>query len=317
MKEIKISFYLVFIALLCINCSNDDDGLSDITSQMQVKIDGDTFDVTDTYDGYLISGNTNCDYIHIVTRVHTNQNPNIERYDISFNLLKNGEIKRIEVLEIPKNNGINKLYLTLDFNPKSTVQITNFSYNDRTNDVSFDFSATLFLDNQPNSQNRKTIEGNIDLKSFKDIECQLDFIQSIYYQSANFQFNTIRSIQSNQANSTSQKHSFYSNNGYRIIFKTNDDLWNYEIGNYSFNQNSNVDYVSLEKYIGEPIATQLEIINDNDWEKFECEGYFTIGNKDLVNSSKVISGKMNVNAWQDNQLVFEISNMEFFTGSFE
>lgn len=306
----------LFVLILFLIIQSCKDGgtemLDDISSKLNVTINGEHFQTSDKKSGELITGNTDCNSIFIYTIVSNNS----KKYRINFELLKNGELIRVQCLEFPVT-GVNKLFMTQDFNPKASFQISDFHYSEVTNDIKFGFTGTLYLENEPQSQNTKKITGNIDIKSFEKAVCSLPFYQSITYDSSDFDFNTIHSNRNKNEVILVQNHNFYSNNGYKLTLNLRDDPWNLSTGTYQFNETSSSNRVQLEKYIGDIVATQTQTINENDWESLETVGYFTIDTKEIINSSKKIIGKITMSVYKENQKIFEINNMQYTTGSFE
>ncbi len=309
----KNLFILVLFFIILQSCRNDDSEIAnDISRDMRVTVNGEHFETFDKKNGELISGNTNCNSIFIYTTVSNNS----KKYRINFQLLKNGELVRLQCWEV-QISGVYKLFMTPDFNPKSSFQISDFHYNEATNDIKFGFAGTLYLENEPQSQNTKKITGSIDIKSFEKVDCSLPFYQNITYDSNDFDFNTIHSNRNKNEVTLVQYHNFYSNNGYKLTLDAHNDLWSFSTGTYNFNETSNTDRIRLEKYIGDVVATQMQTINANDWESLETVGYFTIDTKEIINSSKKIIGKITMSVYKENQKIFEINNMQYTTGSFE
>lgn len=310
----KNLFILLLFLIIPQSCRNDDPEIpNDISRKMQVTINGEYFEVFGNEDSTLIFGNTNCNVISIFTFISNNS----KKYKVNFLLLKSGELVRVQCSDIPLTTGVQKLFMTPDFNPKSSFQISNFHYNETTNDVKFSFSGTLYLEEELNSKNTKTITGNVDVKSLKNTDCSLPFYQDITYNSDGFNFNTISNARIKNEVTLVQNHHFYSNNGYKLTLNTQGDLWNLPTGVYHFNETSNSDHINLEKYIGDIVATQTQTFNAKDWESLKTTGYFTIDTKEIINSSKKISGKITMSVYQENQQIFEINNMQYTTGSFE
>jgi hypothetical protein len=309
----KNLFILVLFFIILQSCRNDGSEISDdISREIKVMVNGERFETSDKKNGELISGNTDCNTIFISAIVSNNS----KKYRINFQLLKNGELIRMQCWEVAMS-GVNKLFMTPDFNPRSSFQISDFHYDEVTNYIKFGFAGTLYLEDEPNSQNTKTITGNIDIRSFEKVNCSLPFYQDITYKSNDFNFNTIHGNRSKNEVTLVQNHNFYSNNGYKLTLEAHDDLWSLPTGTYHFNEMSNSDRVQLEKYIGDIVATQTQTINANDWENLKTIGYFTIDAKEIINSNKKISGKITMSVYQENQQIFEIKNMQYTTGSFE
>ncbi|GEM_PF-2430251 len=310
MKNLFVLFLFFIISQSCRN--NDSEISTEISREIKITINGERFNFTDKKDGELISGSTECNSIFIYTTVANNS----KKYRLNFQLLKNGELIRVQCWEVLAS-GMHKLFMTSDFNPKSSFQISDFHYDEVTNDIKFGFAGTLYLENEPNSQNTKTITGSIDIKSFEKTYCSLPFYQNITYNSTDFNFNTIHSNRNKNEVTLVQNHNFYSNNGYKLTLEIHNDLWSLSTGTYHFNETSNSNLVQLEKYVGDIVATQIQTINVNDWENLKTVGYFTIDTKEIINSNKKISGKITMSVYRENQRIFEINNMQYITGSFE
>lgn len=312
-KKIPImkNVFILFLCFCLVSCNRNDDDMeipTNFSRKITITVNGEHFEVAENKKKY-IGGNTNCNGIFVSTVVSNGS----KEYRLDFQLLKNGELMRVKCLEVPAY----KLYLTPDFNPKSTFQISDFHYDEATNDVKFSFTGTLYRENEINSQNTKTIHGTVDIKSFEVIDCALPFYQNISYNSTDFSFNTIHDSRTKNETTLEQNHYFHSNNGYRLTLKTHDDLWKLPTGTYPFDETSTPDRVLLEKHIGNRVATQPQTSYPNDWENLKTIGNFTIDTKEIVNSNKKISGKITMSVYQGNQKIAEINNMSYTAGSFE
>jgi len=315
MKNIRFLFLYIFISTLLVSCQ-DDDG-DDVPTQefaetLNVRVDGLDFNIGVNQDNYLISGNTNCNKIFIYTILKNEE----KYYKLNFELLKNGELKKVECWEAPESLGAFKLYLTPDFKPASSVEITNFSYDPATNDIRFGFEGTLYLENEVNTSNTKEISGSIELDSFRSIDCSLTHSQRIEYNSSSFQFNTIYARKTEYAG-TLTEYQFISNNGYILNLISENNLWEMPIGTYNFDTTPSINKISLKKYKGSLIATQLMLFEEEDWELLDVSGYFTIDTKEAVGIQRKTSGRIHINVSLNNQSLFNITDMEYHITSSE
>ncbi len=306
----KTLFILVLI-LTFLSCdkNNDDSNNQEITRRVSLTLDGTAYEISDSNDGYIISGNTNCQEIYINIEIDNNDT----FYELEFTLLKNGAIKRVSCLERPSYIW----HLTPNFDVKSAIEITNFQYDETNNDVKFNFNGVLYKENEGNTNNIKEISGSFDLGSFRRIDCSVPFFQDISFSSNEFEFNTIQSRMTENLITLKQDHEFYSNNGYKLTIKTNDDLWNFPVGTYNFNENSIDNYIELKKYMGDIIATQTLDEFAEEWVDYQVNGSFTVDVKETVDSSKMITGTMNFEVLQGSEQLFQVSNLLYTTGSFD
>lgn len=314
MKNIKLLTFFVIFSILLTSCNDNDDNITPaFTKTLRVSVNNSDFHISDVQDGYLISGNTNCGSIYIFATLESDE----KSYKLGFELLKNGELKRLKCWEKPKSPGLFKLYLTPDFEPKSSVEITDYRYDPANNDISFNFNGTLYLEDKVNTSDTKEISGSIEINAFKSIDCSITYLQNIAFNTSDFQFNTIYSSRSKYKNYSFTNHKFISNNGYVLNLIPENDLWEMPIGTYNFDVVSSTNKVYLKKYIGNLVATQLQTYKEEDWELLDTSGYFTIDNKEQSGSDKNISGTINMNVSLNNQPLFNISNMKYNTASVE
>lgn len=325
MSKYKSTLLLLLFSTLFMSCANEideiispdyiDENISpDYTKMMSVSIDSEDFNISDIQDSRLISGNTNCNSIGIFTILENDS----KLYRLNFHLLKNGELKKVEVWEISKElTGNIKLYLTPAFIPKSSFEITDFYYDTESNDISFGFNGTLYLENEKGTSDLKKLNGLIELESFQSKDCSMSYLQNIQYNQLEFQFNTIGSGRSKYTDKPSQDHTFASNNGYRLKLVSQKDLWNMEIGSYSFSSKTDENKILLSEYVGDLFATQLPLYKEEEWRALETLGSFTIDQKEQSGLDKNISGIINMIVSFNGETLFTISNMEYNTGSFE
>ena len=109
---------------------------------------------------------------------------------------------------------------------------------------------------------------------------------------------------------------FYSDNGFRTIFKSKTDLWNLEKGTYTFDQNNIENRIDFEQYIGIFRATQLLWIRDVDWKKHQTTGNYKITEHLLINGVKVTKGEFNLQVFDAGILKHNITNAKFEVAGF-
>ncbi|WP_340065768.1 hypothetical protein [Ascidiimonas aurantiaca] len=313
MRNIR-SLFFIFFSTLLVNCGADDDvSTQEFQETLNVRVGTSDFYIGEGEDDHLITGNTNCNKIFIHTLLKNEE----KEYRLSFELLKNGELKKVECWEASENLTPFKLYLTPNFKPASSVEITNFSYAPATNDIRFGFEGTLYLENEVNTSKTKEISGFIELNSFRSIDCALTYLQSIEYNSSSFKFNSIYTSRMEYPETLLTDYQFVSNNGYILNLISENDLWEMPIGTYNFDMTSSINKVTLKEYKGSLLATQAGLYNEEDWELLDVSGHFTIDNKEESGIERKTSGKINVNVSLHDQLLFNISDMEYHTTSYK
>jgi len=197
------------------------------------------------------------------------------------------------------------------------MKITNFEYDEAKKYVHFEFNGELIrVESDYNSldknQPKKHIIGTFTGVNLRTIECNT-FISNLDFETSFFKFisNSPFASCDSGLKKNPYQYCFYSDNGYRTIFKSKVDLWNLEKGTYNFDQNSIEDRIDFEQYIGIFRATQLLWIREIDWKKHQTIGSYTIVEHVIINGQKVTKGEFNLQVYDNGVLIHNISNGKF------
>ncbi len=310
LKNFLANIIVIATTLIAIMSCNSDQEVYNvpITKSSTVMMDGRSFQTINEN----IGGNENCNSIYVSTSFRVD---NDIRFNLRFELLKNGQLKKMwydEISLAPGSSNIAKIFLTPNFNPTSTFSIDNFVYDAANNSVSFDFAGTVFLEN--NVETVKEISGRIENNDLTKTDCNA-VNYSIASTNDAFQFHTINYL-ATKYSSGEQQHRYFSNNGFMMEIKVEDDLWNFENGTYTFEENA-TNKVAISQYIGPLMADQIQIISPENWQLYTTRGTFTIDEKVNMDGNKIISGKMNLEVLQNDEVLYTIPDIEYAASSFQ
>lgn len=297
---------LIFFFTFFLSCSKDETPSDTISKSIDITIENQNLKITNS----SISSNESCNEIFVSCKY---ESPTDNGFRIQFELKKNGALKNITLIDY--RNG-NAQFESADFNPTGLMAISNFSYDETKKYLHFDFKGKLLEQSYNNEldvdKKRKQIEGTITIKDVKNTKCT-SFISDLRIKESNLFFltnNTIARLDLD-AKINPYQFSFYSDNGYRTIFKSKDDLWNLEKGTYIFDQNSIENKIDFDEYIGNFRATQLLFLRDSDWKKYQTAGSYTILEHQIINGLKVTKGEFNLQVFDNSLLVHTITNAKF------
>lgn len=296
----------LFLFLFLFSCDKDEADNIKIEKSLEIQIENDQFKIVNSQ----LDAIENCDRISLGV-IYDKAD---EHFIITFNLLKNGALEEINLVDFRINND---RYETADFNPSGFIKITNFEYDETTKHLHFEFNGELIrVESDYNSldknQPRKHIQGTVTVNNIKTVECNT-FISKLSFETLNLKFTTTRPFASYDSGLKTNPYVFYfySDNGFRTIFKSTVDLWNQEKGTYNFDQNSIVNRIDFEQYIGIFRATQLLWIRDIDWKKHQTSGSYTILEHVIINGEKVTKGEFNLQVFDNGVLKHNITNGKF------
>jgi hypothetical protein len=297
---------LALIFVFFISCSKDEIVTDTISKSLDITIDNKNLKITNT----SISSNENCNGLFVTCKY---ESPTDNGFRIQFSLNKNGAIKNITLVDY--HNG-NAQFESADFNPTGLITISNFNYDEAKKYLHFDFKGELvelnIVEKFDVDRKRKHIEGAITITDVKNTECT-SFSSDLSFKTSNLNFSTSTTIAKHVLNLNTNPYQFYfySDNGYRSIFKSKTDLWNLEKGTYTFDQNSLENRIDFEQYIGNFRATQLVFIRDIDWKKHQTTGSYTITEHQIINGLKVTKGEFNLQVFDNEILTYDIKNAKF------
>lgn len=299
----RFSKYIVgFLGVFLLGCmDHQDDSLP--LKQFNLTVDGVTVRVPES----AIVANENCESIFLSLDYLDKDR---KEYKLRLNLTKEGYLKEVYFIgnDYSLNSSNPKMYWPQTFSPASTFEIKNFSYNHQLGTLVFGFEGKLFeeFDNADSIE----LNGNVSIENLSTIPCS--FVPNrMYVRSNDFYFVNIKNHWS-QTDTKVQQHWFHSNNGYRILFKTADNIWDYPIGRITFSDTDLLDKVALRKFIGPFRADQRPFEKEEEWLEFQTSGAFTIDRKFLLNDRQVIEGSIDFIAMNhEGEVIHKIERMRF------
>ncbi|VXB28770.1 conserved hypothetical protein [Flavobacterium sp. 9R] len=296
----------LFIFLLLFSCTDDEDAIV-VNQSVDVLIDNKQFQLINN--DFLIVENCNDLFIDFIYDKPENH------FMMSFILSKKGELKHISLLDFRRSSSF---YRTPDFNPLRLMAITNFKYDDIKKSIFFDFNGELIktingIQDMDTPKEKLKIKGTVNTNNIKTEECSI-FIPDLTFEIPELKFVTTKINASFNPNISTNSYIFryYSNNGYRILIKSKNDLWNLDKGVYPFNENSAENRIDLEQYIGIIRASDSGTYSrDIDWKKYQTAGSYTILEHVIINGQKVTKGEMNLKVYDNGVLIHTITKGKF------
>jgi hypothetical protein len=294
---------LLILLLFLFSCDKEEIKSVAIEKSLDITIDNENLKLTNN----SISSNESCNGL-IASCSY--QNSKDLGFRIEFRLNKNGALRNITLFDYRNSNS---QYESADFNPTGLMTISEFSYDETKKYLHFDFKGKLleqsYSDELDIDKKRKYIEGSLTIKEVRNTECT-SFIPQLNFETSNLRFlsNINFGIYDTSFKTNPYQFYFYSDNGYRTIFKSKTDLWNLDKGTYNFDQNNIENRIDFEQYIGIFRATQLLWIRDIDWKKFQTSGSYTILDHQITNGQKVTKVEFNLQVFDNGVLLYTINN---------
>lgn len=312
--NLKVFNWIVSFVFLSIffGCTNDDEIIQEqveLINRSTIFLNGVKYESVNV----INSGNENCDNLYVKTSFFKKDDIDIR---LEINLSKTGQLHSVNYGEYKLpivSFTVLKTFLTPNFYPLKTFSISNFNYNENTKELSFDFNGTVYFE-QDNNVTR-TFSGSIYNKSFRSIDCGI-VKTGIDYKSLDFELHNFHSYRTKFANNT-QQHRFFTNNGHILDINVEDDLWNLPIGEIDFNHNSINNNVTIRKQLGVVIANQWPNIMHHNWLIYNTQGKIYIENKEIINGTKKISGKIDLQMMENGNIVRTLYGIKFSTLSFQ
>ncbi|UJP65905.1 hypothetical protein [Mongoliitalea daihaiensis] len=295
-------YVFVFVGLFFWGCM--DEGVDSLPlKQFNLTVDGVTVKVPES----AIVANENCESIFLSLDYLDSQR---KEYKLRLTLTKDGYLQEVHFIgsDYAINSSRPKMYWPQTFSPASTFEIKNFSYNHQLGTLVFGFEGKLF--EEFDNSNVIELNGSFSIENLLSIPCS--FVPArMYVRSDDFYFVNINNHLI-QFDTNVQHHWFFSNNGYRILFRTADDIWDYPIGRTSFSETDFLDKIVLRQFIGPFRADQQPIAPAHQWFEFQTKGEFTIDRKFMVNGRQVIEGTIRFTAMgNDGEVIHTVEDMVF------
>ncbi len=279
-----------------LSCGSDDSPTNSITRQLEFAIDNER----NTFINNQFYANENCNEIFI--SVSTVSLELDSKFLLEISLNKKGNINSFSFVDYSDDN---RLYRTADFNPSQTFLIENFKLDEQLNSLYFEFEGTLYEIDTP--ENTKRISGAVTVEDFQSIDCsftpkELDVVinQELFSKT-----NVVGLSSENEF-----RWIAFSDNDIKLELVTDKDLSDLSTGVYSFARGDITNIVSIEKYIGQPKATHIKLLKDEDWKSYEYEGELIIS-KQIDGIDPITNGSFNFKVFEGNELVYEITNGSF------
>lgn len=302
MKIYKLFTLCAF--LLLYSCEKNDDQIEVVVvNNATITING----IETTFVNEQLSGNTNCDFIYLGV---SNYFESPQGYVLYFDIKKNGELALVRLRETPRMEPRTISYfVTPNFNPKSSVTLSNFRYEESTNDVYFEFTGTVY--NEFDNSITRTISGKIDIKNHNDIACSAPS-RYMEYESNNFSFSYLFPINTTTVIATgNQRHRYFSNNGYRIDFHLPQRIGEMPIGTYQLVEDDTSLFLNLFKENGPLRANQSPVVINSEWIQYKTRGTFTITERQLEQGFTNVLGHLDLEVLDGSQVIHTISGLQF------
>ncbi|MCH8535609.1 MAG: hypothetical protein LAT51_11115 [Flavobacteriaceae bacterium] len=303
------NFIIFTLTLVFFSCSSDDDitGLHEAENAMSIIIDNQEY----ISKNEMVTSNENCERLYVNTYFYKEDEI---YFRFRMHLSTSGELLYVWYDERDLSAGdleLIKIFMAPNFNPTKTFNISNFEYDKATGDLAFDFSGTVFWEND-NSEYRD-LEGNINIASSENVNCDIAIKQLTYYSNELNLYSDFWSV--TQHFNNSQTHRFITNNGFILQLHVASDLWDLSIGEYEFNEDSETNFVSLKEQHGDIIATQTPIENQHEWLNYLTSGKIILDEKFVENDEKIIAGRVYMDVSLNDEIVYSINGLKFSVGS--
>lgn len=227
-------------------------------------------------------------------------------YSLEINLLKNGKIVNIKLINKEK-----KRYETQLFDPARYVLISNFKYDSLAKQVSFNIDGKLYI---PQSVNSIDISGEFKKLAIESNTCTIteNRLQGITQsQSTSLQTETIFSSTAKEGNIYYQY--FYLTDNFRLVFKSSTGFKTIPTGTYPLTSNSTSPFnISFQEYTGLSTPNNFNLYKENEWRNFNLEGSVIIQKHLTIQDKPFTMGTLQFQA--TNQA--ENRRYEFKNGSF-
>lgn len=310
---------LIFLFTLS-SCSEDSgqNTMNKVEREMIVNIDGEVYELKENTPPFgFLEGNTNCNSIFINTYIQPYGNNSYARLGFDFD--KKGQLKKATLLENQEGSGPYAHFFSADLDPKKYLNISDFEFNPLTGNINFSFEGKLFRHERGTSDTLRIVAGNISMASLMDIECSYQpHKRCIEYQSDEFEFFSINANVSRNTQTQNYEYKYRSNLGFRLEILNENDLWNYPEGStFQFDNDSQTNSVSLYDYTGHPMTNRNTGLSETYWKKYETIGSYEIIEKVEEFSVSRLIGEINMDVYDNGELLFSIQDMTFSTEAFE
>lgn len=295
----KKTGFLLFILTLLFSCKNElpPDNLGE--SSAQVTIGDKTYNVNFEANGTC---NKNCDNLFVN---FDNRKKGENNFGFRIHLKESGAINKIWYL------GDEGVFETSYFDPYEHLKINNFKFDNKTNSLYFEFEGNLFSATM--SQNEPLfVKGKINIPVLKDIECKNYYSNVLKLQNDHDRLLHRESSSIIDYVGTPQKsyrYIFNTDNGFLFTLHSTKSLSELPLGEYTFNNSSATNKVTIQKYIGTPDIRPS--FHHTNWTDFDTAGTFTVTGKFQKNDYHISRGSITIKAYKDNVLKHSFENIYF------
>jgi len=290
------------------SCNNDETIDKLIEQSIDLQVENEKFRIEN--ESFVANENCNTIFVSFIY----DRGKDLPHFMFEFVLSKKGIIKKISYTRFGESS---KSFDTADFNPNGLISIKNFEYDESKKYLHFEFSGELIkvesnFASLDEPQKRKSISGQVTVNKLVSDEC-FAFLNELSFETDAFKFNTFRTLARYTPSLKTNPYEFIfnSDNGYRVVFKSKDDLWNLDKGTYTFDQNTIENRIDLVQYIGIFRATQLYYVRSQDWKNFQTSGSYTLNEHSIINGEKVTKGEINLRVYDNGGLLYTINNGKF------
>jgi hypothetical protein len=307
-KHVLIKVAAIVLLLFICSCEKDEITNKVVEQSIDLQIENEKFKIVN--ESFVVNENCNTIFVSLIY----DKGKNEPHFIFELSITKKGILRKVSYTRFGESTSP---FDTPDFNLKGLFTVDNFVYDESSKNLSFNFSGELVKveTNTPLldvPQKRKKINGKIMSNKVKATTCT-SFTSDLHFETNNLTFATNFNAGSHDPNLPANQYSFrfFSNNGYRAIIKSRIDLWNFDKGTYTFDQNTIENRIDLEQYIGIFRATQLLWIRPQDWKKFQTSGSYTIKEHVIINGLKVTRGELDLQVYDNGLLLHTITKGTF------
>lgn len=295
----KKTFFVLLIVVLCASCNNEST-LEDIgDSSAQITIGAETYNIN-------FEANRSC-------------NKNCDNLFINFDNRKKGENSFGLRMYLKESGAINKIWYWGDegifessyFDPYNHFKIKNFTFDNKTNSLYFEFEGNLFSTTSPKT-NPLFLKGKVNIPVLKDIECQNYYPNVLMLHNENIRLLYRESGSTANNSSTpnkSYKYVFSTDNGLLFTLNSDKNLTEPSLGEYVFDTSNITNNITLKEYIGLPDVSPS--FHDKNWITYKTTGSFTITGQYEKNNHKKSVGYINLKAFNNDELKYNFENIYF------
>lgn len=299
----KQPLFLIFALVLSIavtSCDTPNDLNNNVGMIMEFEFEGNQyrFDSSIPKSRLRFGANENCESVFVTSTYYEKKRD--EYVSLNFQLSKSGTLNSVQLVKQANSPVVlNQSFQSTLFDPAIHFQIKNFVYEPDKQNLSFEFEGELFdFKGLP-----VEINGFFNGKSLVNTNCTA--VASELTNTGDFEFLTSRagsSITSSVNKSDEYEYSFYSQNGYAVIFKFNSSLKSLSKGVYALSSDANeMGSITVMQYKGGP-ATQAGSPNI-DWKTFTADGSLEVIEQISLHGFPVTDGKLALKIYdQGNQV---------------